>query len=70
VLLSAIVFALIVEVLGLVPAIFALTGCAVLADNKVRLLGTLALGACLSLMAWLIFVAGLGIPVQAFVWPF
>jgi hypothetical protein len=70
VLAGVIVFALTVETLGLVPAIFLLTGLAVLADNKLGILGTIVLASCLSLMAWAIFLVGLSIPIQPFVWPF
>jgi hypothetical protein len=70
VLASVLAFALTVEVIGLVPSIFLLTGFAVLADKKLGILGTIVLASCLSLMAWLIFLVGLGIPIQPFVWPF
>lgn len=70
VLLSAVVFALVVEWAGLIPAIFALVACAVLADKKITLIGYFTLSAFLSLIAWLIFLVGLSIPIQPFVVPF
>jgi hypothetical protein len=70
VLVAVLIFALTVERIGLVPAIFLLTGASVLADNKVSFLGTLMLAAFLSVLAVLIFQMGLGIPVYPFVWPF
>lgn len=70
VLAAVISFALTIEWVGMVPAIFILTGLAVLADNKLGILGTIVLAAGLSAGAWLIFVVGLGIPLHPFVWPF
>jgi drug/metabolite transporter (DMT)-like permease len=70
VLLSGIVFALIVEWAGLVPALFALTATSVLADNKVGIVGYFILAVFLSLLAYGIFLYGLGIPIQPFIWPF
>ncbi len=70
VLLAAIVFGLTVERLGVVPAIFLLTGLSVLGDNKLGILGTLVLASCISAGAVLIFLVGLGIPIYPFVWPF
>jgi hypothetical protein len=70
VLASVLIFAITIERLGMVPAIFLLTGLAVLADDKLGIIGTIVLAAALSLGAWLIFVFGLGIPIYAFIWPF
>lgn len=70
VLLGIIAFALTVERIGVVPAIFLLTGFAVLADNKLGIIGTLVLAAALSIAATLIFLVGLSIPIHPFVWPF
>lgn len=63
-------FALTVELFGVVPAIFVLVGVSVLADNKITLLGALALATVLSILAVLIFLKGLGIPIYPFLWPF
>jgi hypothetical protein len=68
VLAAVISFVLTIEWVGMVPAIFILTGLAVLADNKLGILGTIGLAAGLSAGAWLIL--GLGIPLYPFVWPF
>jgi hypothetical protein len=70
VLIGTLVFALTVERIGVVPAIFLLTGLAVLADNKLGIIGTLILAGALSAAAVLIFLFGLGIPIHPFVWPF
>ncbi|MBX3661589.1 MAG: tripartite tricarboxylate transporter TctB family protein [Burkholderiales bacterium] len=70
VLLGTLVFALTVERIGVVPAIFLLTGLSVLADSKLGIIGTLLLAAALSAAAVLIFLFGLGIPIHPFVWPF
>jgi len=63
-------FALTVDGLGLVPAIFLMTMVAVLADDRLGIVGTLALAAGLSIIAVLIFRVGLRIPLDAFKWPF
>jgi hypothetical protein len=70
VLAGVIIFAVTVELIGVVPAIFLLTGASVLADNKLGLTGTLILASLLSGGAVLIFLVGLGIPIHPFVWPF
>lgn len=70
VLLGTIAFALTVERIGVVPAIFLLTGLSVMADNKLGILGTLLLATALSIAAVLIFLVGLSIPIHPFVWPF
>jgi len=70
VLASVLAFALLVEWAGMVPAIFVLTGLAVLADNKLGVRATLVLASVLALSTWLIFRVGLGIQLQPFVWPF
>jgi hypothetical protein len=63
-------FALTIEWIGMVPAIFVLTALAVLADNKLGVIGTIVLASALSGGAWLIFAVGLGIPLYPFIWPF
>jgi len=70
ILLAAVAFALTVEVFGVVPAIFLLTGFAVLADNKLGIIGTIVLASVLSAGAVLIFLVGLSIPIYPFKWPF
>jgi len=67
---SVLSFALTVEFIGMVPAIFIMTGLAVLADNKMGVLATFFLASLLALSTWLIFRVGLGIQMRPFVWPF
>jgi len=70
VLASVIAFAVMVDWAGMVPAIFLLTGLAVLADNKLGVRSALVLAVVLSFSTWLIFRVGLGIQLRPFVWPF
>jgi hypothetical protein len=63
-------FAFIVVPFGMVPAIVAVTIGAVLADNKIGVVGTVILAMALSLMAYLIFRVGLGIVLEPFRWPY
>jgi hypothetical protein len=63
-------FALVVDRLGMIPAIFILTIAAVLADNKVGVIGTAILAAVLSFISVAVFRWGLGIPIQPYNWPF
>lgn len=63
---AILVFSLLVEPLGLVPAAVALTCVAVFAEKPVRLRRTLLLGASLALISWLIFTVGLGMTLPAF----
>jgi len=67
---SVLVFAITIETLGMVPAIFLVIGLGVLADNKLGVIGTLLLGTGVSIGAYLIFKMGLGIPLYPFIWPF
>ena len=66
---SILVFALIVQPFGLIPAVVALTFVASWADSRLSLLGTTILAACLSVGATLIFQIGLGLQFSAFNWP-
>jgi hypothetical protein len=63
---AILVFSLLVERLGLVPATVALTGVAVFAERPIRWRRTVGLAAGLSLLAWLIFTVGLGMRLPAF----
>ena len=54
------------EALGLIPATILLTLCACLAQQPYRLTRSVVLAITLSVLAWLIFVVGLGMPVSAF----
>jgi hypothetical protein len=54
----------------MVPAVVVLTIGAVLADNKLGVIGTAILAAVLSIIALVIFRFGLSISLEAFKWPF
>lgn len=64
-----ITFALTVDSFGLIPATALLTVSAVLADNKLGVIGTVVLAIVLSAIAILVFRVGLGIPLEPFKWP-
>jgi hypothetical protein len=66
---SVAAFCIVVPLFGLVPATFALTLVAGLAETRFRLLAPLVLAAVLSVLTWAVFVAGLGVPLRAFRWP-
>ena len=66
---SILAFALLLEPVGLVPAMLALTLIAGLADRKLSLLKSLLLAICLSILAILIFQVGLGMQVATAQWP-
>jgi hypothetical protein len=66
VVIALIAFAVTIRWLGLIPAIVLVTVASVLADNKLGIVGTVVLAAGLSLMGWLIFNVGLGIPLEPF----
>lgn len=72
VLAAVVVFALLVERAGLVPAALALTLVASAAQRLHRWRRALGLGLALALLAWLIFAVGLQMTLPAFVfsWPF
>jgi hypothetical protein len=63
---AILVFSLLVERLGLVPATVALTFVAVFAERPVRWRRTLLLAGGLSLLSWLVFTVGLGMTLPAF----
>jgi hypothetical protein len=65
--LSLVAFALTLEPLGLVLAIFILFAVASLATSDLKLWETLAAAAGMSVVTWVIFVFGLGLPIP--VWP-
>lgn len=66
---SVLVFALLLEPFGLVPAIVGLTLIASRADSKLSLLGTAILAVCLSIGTTLIFQVGLGRQISILNWP-
>lgn len=63
-------FAVAIRPLGLIPAILAVTVVSSFAETRVRLLSLLGLCVSLSVMAWLTFSVGLGLPIPVFRWPF
>jgi len=65
-----IAFAFAVNLFGMIPAVVVLTIGAVLADNKLGVIGTAILAAALSIIAVLIFRVGLSIPLELIKWPF
>ncbi|GAB4398778.1 MAG: tripartite tricarboxylate transporter TctB family protein [Rhodoferax sp.] len=66
VLAAVVVFALLVERLGLVPATLALTLVASVAQRPYRWRRAIGLGLVLALLAWLIFSVGLKMTLPAF----
>ena len=67
---GGVAFAYVVTTFGMVPAVVVLTVLAILADDKLGLVGTLTLCIVLSLIAVAIFSYGLKVPLQPFRWPF
>ncbi|MGO4917313.1 tripartite tricarboxylate transporter TctB family protein [Pseudogemmobacter sp. W21_MBD1_M6] len=63
-------FALMIETLGFVPAVFSTVVIATFAENRVPLTRALILGAGLALLTWAIFILGLGLPISSFDWAF
>lgn len=67
ILVAVLLFALLLRPLGLVLAVFAMVGVASVAGGRVRLVELAILAAGLSAFASLVFVWGLGLPLQ--LWP-
>lgn len=63
-------FALIVRPFGMVPAIFGVVIISSFAELEVRPVSLALLSISLCVLAWLIFLVGLGIPVPLFRWSF
>lgn len=63
-------FAAMIVPFGLIPAIVAVVAITSLAELKIRPVSLLAMCVVLSVMAWLVFRVGLGLPVAMFRWPF
>jgi hypothetical protein len=63
-------FAVMIETVGLVPAVFTTAVVATFAEAEVPLVKAVMLGAALSLLTWAIFILGLGLPIPSFDWPF
>ena len=70
VILGVMVFAVTVGTFGMIPAVVLVTIAAVLADDKVGVVGAAILAVVLSVLALLIFRVGLRVPLQMFDWPF
>lgn len=66
---SIVLFAVTIRNAGLVPAVILLTVVAALGDNKLSWLATALLSVILSIFAVLIFIVGLDMPLQLFIWP-
>jgi hypothetical protein len=64
------VFAFTLEWIGLVPATFVLVILAAAGDTKLNIRAKLILAAILCIMAFLIFKAGLSLPIVTVRWPF
>ena len=63
---ALVIFSLTIRSLGLAPAVVLTTLAAALADRKLGLIGATILAGFLALFAVLIFVYGLGMPLQVF----
>lgn len=63
-------FALLVGPFGLLPAVAGVVVVSSLAELKIRPVSLTALVAVLCFMAWLVFKAGLGLPMPMLKWPF
>ncbi len=61
-------FAIVMDFLGLMPAIFSTVVIASLADRRSRILPTLLLAAGLCLAAYILFITLLGMPMQPIKW--
>lgn len=67
---SIICFALMIDTLGLVPAVFSTAIIATFAEKQISLKQATILGAALSFVTWAIFILGLDLPIAAFDWRF
>ncbi|WP_438363055.1 tripartite tricarboxylate transporter TctB family protein [Nioella halotolerans] len=68
--ISIIGFALMIETVGIVPAVFFTTVFATFSETRVRLGAALILGAGMTFATWALFIVGLNLPIPAFDWPF
>lgn len=68
--LSIVSFAVMIETVGLVPAVFSTVVIATFAENQVPILRAALLGASMAFITWAIFIFGLGLPIATFDWPF
>jgi hypothetical protein len=67
---SVVLFALTIGTFGLLPAAFLATMTAGFADLAFKPIRNMALAAVLTLIAYLVFSAGLRLPLPLFMWPF
>lgn len=70
ILVGVVGFAVTVDRLGIVPAVFILTFVARLAEERFEFVRPLVLASFLSVIAVLIFIFGLKLPLRVFLWPF
>lgn len=60
------IFALIVNRIGLVPAMFLAVSVSMLADSQARPIGIILYSTILTFLGWLLFIQALGLPLSAF----
>ncbi len=68
--ISILSFALMIETVGIVPAVFFTTVIATFSETRVPLGWALVLGSGMTLSTWIIFILGLGLPIPSIDWPF
>lgn len=68
--ISILCFALMIETLGLIPAVFSTVVISTFAERRIPLGRAVLLGAAMSSMTWAIFILGLSLPISSFDWPF
>lgn len=68
--LAVAAFALLIRPLGLIPAVVATIVISSIAEHDFRPVSLVGLCVVLSILVWLIFKVGLGLPISLFNWPF
>lgn len=63
---SIVIFAVLVDVAGLVPSMFLALGVSMFADNHARLIPVLVYTVIATFLGWLLFIVGLELPIPAF----
>lgn len=63
-------FALMIETLGMIPAVFCTVVICTFSERRISLVRAILLGASMALMTWAIFILGLSLPIPSFDWPF
>lgn len=66
--LGVVVFGLVIERLGLVPALFAMFFVGALGGHEFKFKEVLVLAAIMTVICWAIFIYGLDLPFRLFVW--